>query len=99
MLPKINPTQTKAWKGLNEYFAEKNFDLRELFAENPNRFEEFSIKRENFLFDFSKNLIDEKVKNLLLQLAEECELKTAISAMFSGEKINETEGRLFSTRH
>lgn len=28
MLPKINPTQTKAWKGLNEYFAEKNFDLR-----------------------------------------------------------------------
>ncbi len=93
MLPKINPTQTKAWKGLNEYFAEKNFDLRELFAENPNRFEEFSIKRENFLFDFSKNLIDEKVKNLLLQLAEECELKTAISAMFSGEKINETEGR------
>jgi len=57
MLPKINPTQTKAWKGLNEYFAEKNFDLRELFAETPNRFEEFSIKRENFLFDFSKNLI------------------------------------------
>ena len=52
MLPKINPTQTKAWKGLNEYFAEKNFDLRELFAENPNRFEEFSIKRENFFFYF-----------------------------------------------
>jgi len=67
--------------------------LCELFAENPNRFEEFSIKRENFLFDFSKNLIDEKVKNLLLQLAEECELKTAVSAMFSGEKINGTEGR------
>lgn len=93
MLSKINPTQTHAWQALNKYFAETDLDLRALFQENPNRFEEFSVKRENFLFDYSKNLIDEKVKNLFLQLAEECQLKEAIAKMFIGDKINETEGR------
>lgn len=93
MFPKINPTQTQAWQLLNQYFAENDLDLRQLFSENPNRFNDFSIKRENFLFDYSKNLIDENVKNLLLQLTEECQLKQAISAMFGGEKINQTEGR------
>lgn len=93
MLSKINPTQTQAWKNLNQYFAENDLDLRTLFSENPQRFEEFSIKRENFIFDYSKNLINAEVKNLLLKLAEECQLKEAISKMFGGEKINETEGR------
>lgn len=93
MLPKINPTQTQAWKELNRYFAENDLDLRTLFAENPNRFDEFSVKREDFIFDYSKNLIDAEVKKLLLKLAEECQLKTAISQLFSGDKINATEGR------
>ena len=93
MLPKINPTQTKAWKALNQYFEENDLDLRTLFAQNPLRFSQFSVERENLLFDYSKNLIDEKVKTLLLELAEECGLRQAISAMFSGEKINETEKR------
>ncbi|MDO4762937.1 MAG: glucose-6-phosphate isomerase [Flavobacteriaceae bacterium] len=93
MLSKINPTQTRAWKKLNQYFAENDLDLRSLFSENPQRFEEFSIKRENFIFDYSKNLINKEVKDLLLQLAEECQLKDAISKMFGGEKINETEVR------
>lgn len=93
MFPKINPTQTQAWKALNQYFTENNLDLRTLFNENPSRFNQFSIKRENFLFDYSKNLIDENIKKLLLQLAKECQLQDAISAMFRGEKINETEKR------
>lgn len=93
MLPKINPTQTKAWKELYQYFTENDLDLRALFQKNQNRFSEFSVRRENFIFDYSKNLIDEKVRRLLLQLAEECQLKDAIDEMFSGEKINETEGR------
>lgn len=93
MLSKINPTQTNSWKALDEQFANNDFDLRSLFQYNPNRFNEFSIKRTNFLFDYSKNLIDSKTKNLLLNLAEECELKDAISKMFLGDKINETEGR------
>ncbi|MEC3875264.1 glucose-6-phosphate isomerase [Chryseobacterium salviniae] len=93
MLSKINPTQTSSWKALDEQFANNDFDLRSLFQDNPNRFNEFSIKRPNFLFDYSKNLIDSETKNLLLNLAEECELKDSIQKMFSGDKINETEGR------
>lgn len=93
MLSKINPTYTNAWERLEEYFAEKDFDLRQLFAENNNRFNDFSVKRSNFIFDYSKNLIDEKVRSLLIELAEECQLPSAIEMMFSGEKINETENR------
>ena len=93
MLPKINPENTQAWKSLNEHFAQNDFDLRTLFQENTERFQQFSVKKENYLFDFSKNLIDQKAFDLLLQLAEETQLKAAINAMFSGEKINETEKR------
>ena len=93
MLPKINPTQTNAWKALNNHFAQNDFELRTLFQYNPERFNQFSVKRENYLFDFSKNLIDEKTFELLQDLAKECDLKSAIEAMFTGEKINETEGR------
>ena len=93
MLPKINPTHTTAWKELDNHFAQNDFELRSLFQYNPNRFSEFSVAQENYLFDYSKNLIDSRTKELLLNLAEECQLKTAIDAMFSGEKINETEKR------
>lgn len=93
MLPKINPTQTQSWKALDAQFASQEYDLRALFAENPNRFKEFSVQNEHFIFDYSKNLIDAETKDLLLKLAEECRLKEAVSKMFSGDKINETEGR------
>ncbi|WEK68628.1 MAG: glucose-6-phosphate isomerase [Candidatus Chryseobacterium colombiense] len=93
MLSKINPLHTESWKNLDEHFGDNDFDLRTLFQENPNRFQEFSLQRDNFLFDYSKNLIDSKTKELLLNLAEESQLKDAISKMFSGDKINETEGR------
>ncbi|CAA7195768.1 glucose-6-phosphate isomerase [Chryseobacterium potabilaquae] len=93
MLSKINPIQTNSWKALDEHFSQNDFDLRELFTDHPNRFNEFSLQREHFIFDYSKNLIDTKTKELLLNLAEECQLKNAISGMFSGDKINETEKR------
>ncbi len=93
MLSKINPTQTNSWKALDEHFGGNDFDLRTLFQYNPNRFNEFSLQRDNYLFDYSKNLIDSRTKDLLLQLAEESQLKDAIAKMFSGDKINETEGR------
>ena len=93
MLPKINPTQTAAWKNLYEHFGQNDFELRTLFQYNPERFNQFSVKREDYLFDYSKNLIDQKTFDLLQNLAEECDVKSAIEAMFSGEKINETEGR------
>lgn len=93
MLPKINPIQTAAWKALDQQFANNDFELRKLFQYNPNRFQEFSLETENYLFDYSKNLIDAKTLDLLLQLTEETQLKEAIRKMFSGDKINETEGR------
>ncbi|WP_379967538.1 glucose-6-phosphate isomerase [Epilithonimonas sp. UC225_85] len=93
MLPKINPLHTSAWKALNDHFANNDFELRTLFQYNENRFKEFSLETENFLFDYSKNLADSKTIELLLDLAKETELKSAIKSMFAGEKINETEGR------
>lgn len=93
MLPKINPIQTKAWKALDQHFANHDFELRSLFQYNPNRFNEFLVQTDSYLFDFSKNLIDSKTLDLLLDLAEEVKLKEAIEKMFSGDKINETEGR------
>ena len=93
MLPKINPTETNIWEYLVEHFLENEFDLRTLFAENPRRFEEFSVKRDNNLFDYSKNLINSTTMEYLLRLAEETKVKEAINLMFSGEKINETENK------
>lgn len=93
MLKKINPTQTLAWKKLQNHFEVSNFQLRELFEKNPHRFDDFSIKRENFIFDYSKHLINDETKKLLIDLANECDLKNVIEAMFSGEKINQTENR------
>lgn len=93
MLPKINPTHTNSWKALENHFSENDFSLRTLFQYNSERFAENSVVGENFLFDYSKNLTDHQTMELLLNLAEECKVKEAIEAMFSGEFINETENR------
>ena len=94
MLPKINPTTTAAWKALREHFSEmKNVQMRELFKADNDRFSKFSASSRDIVFDYSKNIINEKTLQLLLQLATECKLKDGIDAMFNGEKINETENR------
>lgn len=93
MLLKINPLHTSAWKSLEEHFAQNDFELRTLFNYNPDRFKQFSVQRDNFLFDYSKSLADSKTIELLLDLAKECQLQDAIEKMFSGDKINETENR------
>src|SRR5690606_955317 len=67
--------------------------LAELFAADNERFAKFSTTFGDILFDYSKNRIDDTTKALLLQLARECRLEEAIEAMFSGDAINETEGR------
>ncbi len=94
MLSKINPTTTLAWQKLQEHYNElKSIQLKELFIEDIERFKKFSITASDILWDYSKNIITDKTLQLLLQLARECELKSAIDAMFNGDKINETEGR------
>lgn len=92
--PQKNPVQTKAWKALSEHYATlRNKQIKDLFSENPSRFDQYSIDFEDILFDYSKNIIDAQTLQLLVSLATECGLKEAISAMFSGEKINQTENR------
>ena len=93
-LPKINPTTTKSWKALEAHYeASKHEHLKDLFAENKNRLGDFSITWNDFFVDISKNRITSKTLDLLYQLADEVGLGKAIEAQFSGEKINETEGR------
>jgi glucose-6-phosphate isomerase len=94
MLPKLNPATTGSWTLLQEHFTKvKGVHLRDLFKNDPDRFQKYSIQSEEILFDFSKNRIDQDTVKLLIQLAEECGLKPAIDEMFSGKKINETENR------
>ena len=94
MLPTVNPTQTNAWKELENYFATfKGTQMKDMFAKDSQRAAKYSLQFEDIFVDFSKNLIDEKVMSLLLKLAEECGLKEAIEAEFTGEKINKTEKR------
>lgn len=93
-LKSINPTQTEAWKKLEQHFEEiKNKHLRSFFAENPTRKKDFSIQFNDFNIDYSKNRIDNQTIQLLVELAEEVDLKDAIGKYFSGEAINETEER------
>lgn len=92
-LQRINPVATKAWKKLDKHFkATAGSSLREYFKD-PKRFEKFNIRFNDILVDYSKNMLDEETIGLLLQLAEECKLKTAIEKMFNGDLINETENR------
>ncbi len=95
MLPKINPTNTQAWFLLRKHHDEEmqRQHMKQLFAFDEDRFLKFSINSGDILFDYSKNIITHKTVQLLLQLAEECKLKEAISSMFTGEAINETEQR------
>ncbi|WP_429220066.1 glucose-6-phosphate isomerase [Aeromonas veronii] len=91
----INPTQTQAWQALEAHFAaNKETRLKDLFAQDPKRFDKFSLTfGGDILVDYSKNLITEATLKLLVDLAKETDLRSAIDAMFNGDKINMTEGR------
>ena len=94
MFPKVNPSKTVAWKKLHDHFKEmKHVSMKDLFREDPARFTKYSLAVPDIIFDYSKNLVNDETKKLLLELAYECELHKAIKAMFTGELINETEGR------
>ncbi|EPQ9986499.1 glucose-6-phosphate isomerase [Vibrio vulnificus] len=95
MLKTINPTQTQAWNALTAHFeSAQDMDLKDLFAQDAARFDKLSARfGSDILVDYSKNLINEETLKHLFALAKETELSAAIKAMFSGEAINQTEGR------
>ena len=95
MFPAIDPTTTTAWKALDKHYREnmKEAQLRHLFQNAPNRFNELSLSIGDLFFDYSKNIISKDTLTLLFQLARETKLPEAIEAMFTGEAINTTENR------
>ena len=87
-------TQCAAWKKLQTHYREvEATHLRQLFAEDQERFAKFSLTFGEILFDYSKHRITSTTLDLLIELAGECGLKEKINAMFAGEKINSTEQR------
>jgi glucose-6-phosphate isomerase len=87
-------TTLPAWQGLNEHYQEiADVQMRDMFTQDPQRFEKFSLRLDDLLFDFSKNRITEKTIKLLVELAKQSNLAESIEAMFSGQKINRTEKR------
>ncbi|MBN2716557.1 MAG: glucose-6-phosphate isomerase [Deltaproteobacteria bacterium] len=91
----INPTSTNAWKTLCDLFEKnKSLTIKGLFDSDANRFGKMSRTfGDGFLLDFSKNILTDEILDALVSLAEETDLQSAIDAMFSGAKINQTEGR------
>ena len=94
MFPKINPTTTPSWQALKQHKQLfENVQMKDLFFNDAERFDRFSIKMDDILFDYSKNIITENTVEILLELAADCNLTEAMEAMFTGEKINGTENR------
>jgi len=88
-----NLTKLPAWSALQNHFEYfKDIHLNDLFL-NESRFSDFSIQLNDILLDFSKNRINSDTFRLLLNLAKETNVRSAIDAMFSGEMINTTEKR------
>jgi glucose-6-phosphate isomerase len=90
----VSLTARPAWKALEKHqpaIAAKT--LRELFAADPGRAERMSLEAAGLFLDYSKNRITDETLGLLLKLADECDLRGRIDAMFRGDKINVTEKR------
>ncbi len=91
-LPKINPTLTSSWNKLAQ-LAKDLKTLQNYFADGTSRAQQFSITWESFFVDYSKNQIDKDIQAALLGLVKESGLEDARKAYFSGDTINQTEGR------
>ena len=87
-------TESVAWKALSEhYHAIRKIHMRDLFIQDPKRFEAFSLRLGDILVDYSKNRITKDTLRLLIQLARERHVEEQRDLMFKGEKINDVEGR------
>jgi len=87
-------TQRPAWQALTAHYERlKHSHLRQLFADDPGRGERFAVEGAGLYLDYSKHRVTGDTLKLLLQLADECDLRGRIDGMFQGEKINVTEQR------
>jgi glucose-6-phosphate isomerase len=87
-------TRSPAWQALqNHYEQVRHLHMRDLFEQDPKRFQRYSIKLEDFLLDYSKNRITDETMSSLLELARDRNVPGWITRMFNGEKINHTEDR------
>ena len=83
-----------AWERVDELIDKnQNKTIKDYFAEDPNRAERFSLEAAGWFLDYSKNRIDADMMKALVKLAEKSDLKAEIEKMFTGKKINATEGR------
>ncbi len=94
MLNKINPAETNSWKRLIDHHHEmKHSHMKDMFNMDQERFKRFSAAFEDIFLDYSKNIINENTMTLLMELADEINLKDAMEKFFSGDRINKTENR------
>jgi len=87
-------SSSAAYQALQTHYdATNSIKMADQFAADPERFNKFSLKFEEILFDFSKNRVSEETMDLLHQLSEQQDVMGLAQKMFAGEKINKTEGR------
>jgi len=89
------PTDLPAWKKLAEHYRDdmRLRQLRDLFSRDKKRVEKFALEAGDLTLDYSKNHLNNSTCKLLAQLAKQADVPAAIEAMFTGEVINQTEGR------
>ena len=93
-LQNTNPTKTLAWQNLQKHFQEMNtVSMKDMFANDITRTSKFNFQWNDFVVDYSKNIIDQETMSLLLELAKEVHLGEAIAQYFGGDIINQTENR------
>src|SRR5262245_60791186 len=87
-------TARPAWKLLGTHCQQlKPLHLRKLFADDPGRGSRLALEAAGIYFDYSKNRITDETLKLLVQLANESQLRQRIDANVAGERINTTENR------
>ena len=87
-------TKRPAWEALAAHYRRiEPLHLRQMFADDPQRGERLTLDAVGLYLDYSKNRVTDETLKLLVKLAEECDLRGRIDAMFRGEKINITENR------
>ncbi len=93
-LPHFNPTTLPAWKQLEAHYQRlRDARMQDMFAADSSRADKFHINWEDFLVDFSKNIIDTAALSSLYELAEQSGMSDAVKAYFAGQPINQTENR------